>query len=59
MGKSRCDDEEQLDAEGSNERADALTHIGPFSSHLSLHRLFLDGLLPSRARLRFTGWVTM
>ena len=43
---------------GSNERAEALTHIGPFSSHLSLRRLFLGGLLPSRARLRFTGWMT-
>jgi len=40
---------------GDSERAEALLHIGPFSSHLSLARLFLAELLPSRARLRFTG----
>lgn len=40
---------------GDSERAEAFPHIGPFSSHLSLIRLFLDGVLPSRARLRFTG----
>ena len=43
----------------NNERADMLTHIGPTRIAVSLHRLFLGGLLLSRARVRFAGLLIM
>jgi hypothetical protein len=39
----------------NGKRADRLTHTGPPLIAVSLHRLILGGLLPSRARVRFTG----
>jgi hypothetical protein len=36
-------------------KAGAITHAGLQLIAVSLHRLFLGGLLPSRARFRFAG----
>ena len=42
-----------------NERADMRTRTPAHSHHSELHRLFLGGLLPSRARVRFAGSLTV
>jgi hypothetical protein len=41
-----------------NEKAGMLAHTGPHSRRSEFpNRLFLDGLLLSRARLRFAGFI--
>ena len=40
-------------------KAGAIAHAGPQLIAMSLHRLFLGGLLPSRARFRFAGIVNI
>ena len=47
------------DYSAGKERADMRTRTPAHSHHSELHRLFLGGLLPSRARVRFAGSLTV